>query len=317
MKTQVERRPGLALAALSMALVWGAVAPATCRAAPMYSIGNLEGLVNASGGTYPTQIDPTSSFVVTFNAWDDLRVFASPTPGGDPYAGQVFFAGYSEVINPGQKGFAVGSKLATYYPARPDSSYPGAPAFGPPGSSQSEVRSLASSGSMVGASDSKSMPQFAYTVAQGFVNLNTSNLHPAAAQGSGGLSYYGINSQNDVVGTYAFGNFGKFGLINHAFIAALDPTSPLHGGVDLNSLIPADSGWVLTSATGINDAGQIVGYGIDPSGRYAAYELDGQVPEPSVLVFFGVVGVGMVARAAVRRGHPGGTNSKRPIPLAE
>jgi probable HAF family extracellular repeat protein len=28
---------------------------------------------------------------------------------------------------------------------------------------------------------------------------------------------------------------------------------------DLNSLIPAGSGWVLTSASGINDAGQIVG----------------------------------------------------------
>jgi probable HAF family extracellular repeat protein len=31
--------------------------------------------------------------------------------------------------------------------------------------------------------------------------------------------------------------------------------------VDLNTLIPAKSGWVLQTATGINDAGQIVGYG--------------------------------------------------------
>ena len=30
---------------------------------------------------------------------------------------------------------------------------------------------------------------------------------------------------------------------------------------DLNSLIPAGSGWVLNRATGINDAGQIVGSG--------------------------------------------------------
>jgi probable HAF family extracellular repeat protein len=30
---------------------------------------------------------------------------------------------------------------------------------------------------------------------------------------------------------------------------------------DLNDLIPPDSGWVLTMATGINDAGQIVGQG--------------------------------------------------------
>lgn len=35
------------------------------------------------------------------------------------------------------------------------------------------------------------------------------------------------------------------------------------GGVltDLNSLIPANSGWVLTTAVGINDKGQIIGYG--------------------------------------------------------
>jgi probable HAF family extracellular repeat protein len=30
---------------------------------------------------------------------------------------------------------------------------------------------------------------------------------------------------------------------------------------DLNQRIPADSGWVLTSAEGINDRGQIVGFG--------------------------------------------------------
>ncbi|PYI86510.1 MAG: hypothetical protein DME26_08900 [Verrucomicrobia bacterium] len=31
---------------------------------------------------------------------------------------------------------------------------------------------------------------------------------------------------------------------------------------DLNSCIPADSGWLLVVANGINDAGQIVGHGI-------------------------------------------------------
>jgi probable HAF family extracellular repeat protein len=30
---------------------------------------------------------------------------------------------------------------------------------------------------------------------------------------------------------------------------------------DLNSLIPAHSGWILTQASGINDSGQIVGWG--------------------------------------------------------
>ena len=44
-------------------------------------------------------------------------------------------------------------------------------------------------------------------------------------------------------------------LAYHAFV--------YEGGsmTDLNSLIPAGSGWVLRSATGVNDAGEIVGYG--------------------------------------------------------
>ena len=36
----------------------------------------------------------------------------------------------------------------------------------------------------------------------------------------------------------------------------------LSGGVtDLNALLPANSGWVLTSAQGVNDSGFIVGFG--------------------------------------------------------
>jgi probable HAF family extracellular repeat protein len=56
---------------------------------------------------------------------------------------------------------------------------------------------------------------------------------------------YAINNNGDVVGTSA----------GHAFL--------YHAGVmtDLNDLIPPDSAGVLVAATGINDAGQIVGYG--------------------------------------------------------
>jgi probable HAF family extracellular repeat protein len=42
--------------------------------------------------------------------------------------------------------------------------------------------------------------------------------------------------------------------------------------VNLNDLIPADSGWVLTTAYGINDAGQIVGYGYN-KGRQRGFVL--------------------------------------------
>jgi probable HAF family extracellular repeat protein len=43
--------------------------------------------------------------------------------------------------------------------------------------------------------------------------------------------------------------------------------------IDLNSLLPADSGWVLTSASGINDEGQIVGVGLH-DGRWRGFLLD-------------------------------------------
>jgi probable HAF family extracellular repeat protein len=38
---------------------------------------------------------------------------------------------------------------------------------------------------------------------------------------------------------------------------------------DLNKLIPADTGWLLTEAKGINESGQIVGYGFIKGERHA------------------------------------------------
>lgn len=136
--------------------------------------------------------------------------------------------------------------------------------------------------------------------------LDTDNLHPASSRVGNNLLFtpFAINAKEEVVGAYAFGNVAKFGSIEHAFIASADPSSPFYGGVDLNTLLPPKSGWILTSATGINDAGQIVGYGINPSGKYSGYELTpagNQVPEPSVLAFFGMVCAGMAVRAAARR----------------
>jgi probable HAF family extracellular repeat protein len=41
----------------------------------------------------------------------------------------------------------------------------------------------------------------------------------------------------------------------------------------VNSLIPADSGWTLVVATGINEAGQIVGSGLVANGETHAFLL--------------------------------------------
>jgi probable HAF family extracellular repeat protein len=63
---------------------------------------------------------------------------------------------------------------------------------------------------------------------------------------------YAINSSEVVVG---YGNIADNAA--HAMI-----WTSTGGMQDLNSLIPAHSGWVLVSANSINDSGQITGYGV-------------------------------------------------------
>ena len=72
--------------------------------------------------------------------------------------------------------------------------------------------------------------------------------------GNGQYAYgFGINSSGVVVGesTYKL----QAGIVYHAFVYSNGKMQ------DLNKLIPANSGWVLSTAYSINDAGQIVGYG--------------------------------------------------------
>jgi probable HAF family extracellular repeat protein len=68
---------------------------------------------------------------------------------------------------------------------------------------------------------------------------------------------YSSNSQGIVVGTSQTANNAD----DHAFVF-------LNGSMlDLNDLVPDDSGWDLLQARSINDDGQIAGYGIDPFGE--------------------------------------------------
>jgi probable HAF family extracellular repeat protein len=61
----------------------------------------------------------------------------------------------------------------------------------------------------------------------------------------------GINNRRQIVGvsTVASGQ-------QHAYMFSKAKMT------DLNELIPANSGWTLVAATGINDAGEIVGKGL-------------------------------------------------------
>jgi probable HAF family extracellular repeat protein len=84
--------------------------------------------------------------------------------------------------------------------------------------------------------------------------------------------------------------------------------------IDLDSLLPINSGWTLNEARGINDQGQIVGYGINRQGEQHAYLLSpftsppadpppggAAVPEPSGLVLMALAGVGLLLRQKVRQ----------------
>jgi uncharacterized membrane protein len=84
---------------------------------------------------------------------------------------------------------------------------------------------------------------------------------------------------------------GRAGFINYEHAVTWLPGST--HAVDLNSLIDPGSGWVLTNAWDINDAGQIIGSAISSSRTFGFYVLT-PVPEP------GVMGPALVALAAAR-----------------
>ena len=106
---------------------------------------------------------------------------------------------------------------------------------------------------------------------------------------------YDINNRGQVVGAQN----------GHAFIWEKGL-----GIIDLNTLLPADSGWTLTQALAINDVGQIVGEGIFNDAQNAGISLSAvfpraaflltpsvlpsAVPEPGTLALFcaGFVGLG-------------------------
>lgn len=80
---------------------------------------------------------------------------------------------------------------------------------------------------------------------------------------------YDINKSGFIVGDTT----GSFG---HRAVIWNDPKGL---PTDLNNQVPPMSGWILVSAYGINDVGQITGVGITPAGLFSGFMLS---PEPSV-----------------------------------
>ena len=66
--------------------------------------------------------------------------------------------------------------------------------------------------------------------------------------------------------------------------------------LDLNSLIAPGLGWTLVDATGINDLGQICGYGTNAAGQEDAFLLT-PIPEPSTLALLGAAAIAFAGYA--------------------
>ena len=101
---------------------------------------------------------------------------------------------------------------------------------------------------------------------------------------------YALNNSNEVVGWSQIASGAQ-----HAFLYANGAMT------DLNSLIPVSSGIVLTSAVGIDAAGEIVAYGTDSSGQSHEYFLtpsEAPVPERASLAIMGFMIVAVAGRQA-------------------
>ncbi len=137
------------------------------------------------------------------------------------------------------------------------------------GGTLSQVNGMsAENGFVVGFDNSNG---FLYDVNTGVL---TNLVNPASP--SWALNALGVNSLGDAVGGYSLDATGGDGV---SFIY-----TPTGGIQNLNDLIDPSSGWNLDGgASAINDAGQIVGCGINPQGEFHAFLLTPVVPEPSSL----------------------------------
>jgi probable HAF family extracellular repeat protein len=131
-----------------------------------------------------------------------------------------------------------------------------------------------------------------------FYNASTQKLADLGNLGGTFSAAFGINDSGDIVGTSLTANDGY-----HAFI---DNGSTM---VDLNSLLPPNSGWTLIAANDINNNGEIVGFGQN-QGNFEGFILapatgNGAVPLPpaaaSGLIF--LTGLALISKFKSRLTH--------------
>ncbi|MCL5104473.1 MAG: DUF3466 family protein [Armatimonadetes bacterium] len=158
---------------------------------------------------------------------------------------------------------------------------------GLPGSHENAARAINNAGQVVGWSTFPSGPDpwlrgFVWTESGGFTEI-------PALSGALRVTAYDINDVGVVVGSL------EYPTRHNAFIY-----TPDSGTVDLNILLDsASQDWTLYDAYGINNLGQIVGYGLDKTGLQHAFLLT-PVPEPSPVVAL-LCGIVTTAGLGLRR----------------
>ena len=144
------------------------------------------------------------------------------------------------------------------------------------GAGSSSGNAINNAGHVVGAIGSNGQSNgthaFLATVPNAFVDLGVLN-------GMDSSVAFAINNKDMIVGKSSLSSSGG----SNAFVV-FDPSKP-NSMVNLNTLIDPRSGWILNSAMGINDQGDITGTGRF-QGQDRAYLLIHPlaVPEPSVLI---------------------------------
>lgn len=160
------------------------------------------------------------------------------------------------------------------------------------GGTNSQATAINGSGLIVGSSATANGVTHAFLYSAGA-------MHDLGSLGDASYAY-GINASGQIIGMAYVPNSGG-GVLSHAFYSNGGPL------VDLNSLIPANSGWILESATGISNDGTIVGYGMLNGVRhgFVLNPLIVPTPEPASIAFFAAVLATLGGRTVVRRGRSG------------
>lgn len=127
------------------------------------------------------------------------------------------------------------------------------------------VDAINSSGQVVG-NDSPSVDAFLFTPNQSGTGWTTTDL--GTLPGDDASYATGISDSGEVVGWCSTPNGGDGGYEQQAFLY-----TKATGMVNLNSLLPDNSGWNLISATAINNSGQVIGQGVNSSGETDAFLL--------------------------------------------